>query len=162
MPQCRLLVFAVLLTTLAWAAPAQVRASDLMPLSGYRVSSWSENDGLPSGPIWALTQDENGFLWIGSDAGLLRFDGVRFRTWQELAGSPLPQGAVHTLLVAHDGNLWVGFGEQALVARVRGRNVDVYGSHDGLVGHQITALVEDASGDIWAGTDQGLLRLTGG
>jgi signal transduction histidine kinase/ligand-binding sensor domain-containing protein len=161
MPQCRLPVFAVL-ATLVWAAPAPVRASDLTPLSGYRVSSWSEDVGLPAGPIWALAQDGNGFLWIGSDAGLLRFDGVRFRTWHELAGGPLPQGAVRTLLVARDGNLWVGFGEQALVARIRGRNVDVYGSGDGLVGHQITALVEDASGDMWAGTDDGLLRLTDG
>jgi ligand-binding sensor domain-containing protein len=87
MPQYRLPVIAVLLTTLTCAAPA--RASDLMPLSGYRVSSWSEDNGLPAGPIWALAQDGNGFLWIGSDAGLLRFDGVRFRTWHELAGTPL-------------------------------------------------------------------------
>ncbi len=101
--------------------PLGAAAQNPMPLAGYRVSSWIETDGLPPGTIWALAQDGDGYLWIGTDSGLARFDGERFRTWDELGGAPLPDGAVSALTIAADGSLWVGFGSIARISRIHGR-----------------------------------------
>ena len=51
-------------------------------LTEYTATTWSRKDGL-AGPVWAFAQDANGFLWIGTDSGLIRFDGVRFMPWEE-------------------------------------------------------------------------------
>jgi signal transduction histidine kinase/ligand-binding sensor domain-containing protein len=127
-------------------------------LSRYTVTSWSARDGLPAGTVWALAQDGNGFLWLGSDAGLLRFDGSRFSTWDSLDGAPLPGSAVRALLARADGSLWVGFDEPGGISRIQGRTVRSFGEADGLPGGQVRMLVEDAGGTVWAGTSRGLFR----
>ena len=94
---------------LGFTLPA--RATDLHNvLSDYSVTSWSKKDGLPSGTIWALAQDADGYLWIGADFGLIRFDGVRFVAWEALGHSRLPQLSVQVLAVSKDGSLWAGYG----------------------------------------------------
>ena len=55
---------------------------DLAPTPQYALSSWTEGDGLPANAIRALTQDGDGYLWLGTRAGLVRFDGVRFVVWE--------------------------------------------------------------------------------
>jgi signal transduction histidine kinase/ligand-binding sensor domain-containing protein len=141
--------------------PLGAAAQTPMPLAGYRVSSWIETDGLPSGAIWALAQDGAGYLWIGTDSGLARFDGERFRTWDELGGAPLPEGAVGSLTIAADGSLWVGFGRIARISRIHGHEVTTYGDADGLTDAAIAALAADRSGKVWAATSKGLLQFAG-
>ena len=78
-------------------------------LPDYDVTAWTTEDGLPSGSIWALAQDAEGYLWIGSESGLARFDGIRFVMWRELGDASFPEASVLSLLSAKDGTLWVGF-----------------------------------------------------
>src|SRR4051794_25523790 len=80
------------------------------PFSDHSLESWDERQGLPSGRIWAITQDAAGYLWIASEAGLVRFDGVRFVRWTSEDGHPLPEGVfAYSLLSSRDGSLWLGF-----------------------------------------------------
>src|SRR6478752_8569316 len=102
---------------LGFTLPA--RATDLHNvLSDYSVTSWSKKDGLPAGTIWALAQDNDGYLWIGADFGLVRFDGVRFVPWDSNGHTPLPQAAVQALHVSRDGSLWVGFSGDGGLGRI--------------------------------------------
>ena len=77
---CRIAVAVVVALWLAGPSPAG--ATDLRAvLTDYTVTSWGEKDGFPLGNTWAIAQDEHGYLWLGTDAGLFRFDGVRFLPW---------------------------------------------------------------------------------
>ncbi len=58
-------------------------------LSGYSFTSWNEGAGRPLGSVYAIAQTDDGYLWIGADAGLLRFDGWRFFVWDGLSDTPV-------------------------------------------------------------------------
>src|SRR5512138_2324059 len=96
----------------AASAPSAVRAADLPSiLTEYSVASWGQKDGFPLGNTWAIAQDEDGYLWLGTDTGLFRFDGVRFVAWTAPPVEPPLRGSVRSLLAARDGSLWIGYGE---------------------------------------------------
>jgi signal transduction histidine kinase/sugar lactone lactonase YvrE len=138
----------------------RVGAVDLRDvLTGYTYTSWSRKDGL-AGPVWAITQDGNGFLWLGTDSGLVRFDGVRFFTWEALGGQPLPRLPIRALLVAPGGTLWVGFGGSGGVARIDNRTVTTYVNPQvAETMGAVTAVQLDATGALWASAASGLFRL---
>jgi signal transduction histidine kinase/ligand-binding sensor domain-containing protein len=144
------------------ACSGPVLAADLHNvLTDYTITSWSQKDGLPSGTIYALAQDADGYLWVGTETGLFRFDGVRFVPWEVLQSSPLPEGAVRVLRATADGSLWAGFDSAGGVSRIQNGQTWNYGASDGLPPDTITALEEDRRHVIWAGNDHGLFRFTG-
>src|SRR5215510_7048681 len=90
-------VRATLILVLVAAAVVPAAAVDLRDvLADYTLTSWSRKDGL-TGPVWAFAQDADGFLWLGNDDGLVRFDGVRFVGWDRLGAAPLPRLTVRSL-----------------------------------------------------------------
>src|SRR5215207_1642376 len=66
-------------------------------LTGYSITSWTESETGPLGAVAAIVQDGEGYLWVGSSAGLFRFDGVRFAAWSALGDQPLPPSPVSAL-----------------------------------------------------------------
>jgi ligand-binding sensor domain-containing protein len=130
------------------------------PLAGYTVTTWNENDGLPAGRIRAMAQDSDGYLWLATDAGLVRFDGVRFVTWSALGETRPPIGAVAALVSARDRSLWIGVNGRMPVGRIKDGKLTLYGERDGFTGVYTLSLLEDRDGTIWAGTIQGLFRHT--
>jgi signal transduction histidine kinase/ligand-binding sensor domain-containing protein len=127
-------------------------------LSDYAVTTWTEKEGLPAGRIRSLEQGAEGYLWIGTETGLVRFDGLRFTPW---GSGKLPAGTVYSLLSARDRSLWVGMTGSKSIARVQEGNVTLYGASHGLPNALVVALYEDRSGTLWAGTLQGLYRFSG-
>ncbi|MGA9861144.1 MAG: two-component regulator propeller domain-containing protein [Terriglobales bacterium] len=77
-------------------------------ISQYAHTAWRIQDGFFSGTPQAITQTKDGYLWIGTEAGLVRFDGVRFVPWTAPEGKQLPSTRIHSLLGASDGSLWIG------------------------------------------------------
>jgi ligand-binding sensor domain-containing protein len=77
-------------------------------ISQYAHTAWRIQDGFFSGTPQAITQTTDGYLWIGTEGGLVRFDGVRFVPWTAPDGKQLPSTRIHSLLGASDGNLWIG------------------------------------------------------
>ena len=79
-------------------------------LSQLAHTSWRTQDGLFGASPNAIAQTADGYMWIGTESGLFRFDGVRFVSWTEPPGKRLIQPNVYSLLGARDGSLWIGTG----------------------------------------------------
>ena len=120
-------------------------------------------DGLPSNVVNAVVQTRNGFLWVGTDAGLVRFNGRRF-TAMELRPPHRAQASVRALVEAPDGALWVGTG--AGLARIPSAALDVFDKssidffHQSGPSDEITCLRFAPDGSLWVGTEGGLYRFT--
>jgi signal transduction histidine kinase/ligand-binding sensor domain-containing protein len=131
-------------------------------ISDYRITSWAGGDGFALGEILSIAQDQDGYLWLASDGGLVRFDGIRFARSDIVAGpTQLPAAPTRAVYAARDGSLWVGYGNgRGLYRIVHGevRNVQLENQINGLV----NAIIEDRTGALWVGHDEGLLRLRNG
>jgi len=130
---------------LPWCAPAFALDAAL-DMSQYGHTAWRNRDGFAKGYIGAIAQTQDGYLWLGTDAGLMRFDGVRTMPWQSPDGTPLPGNRIRALLAARDGTLWIGTSNG--LASWSGSKLTVFHRFDGLT---ITALVEDRVRTIWVG-----------
>jgi len=154
---------ATLILLFVAAAVVPAAAVDLRDvLADYTLTSWSRKDGL-TGPVWAFAQDADGFLWLGNDDGLVRFDGVRFVAWNELVPNTLPPAPVRALRVTHDNALWIGFGgEGGGVARISAKTARVFRGQDtpDAPAGPITAIAEDRAHAIWAAGANGLFRFS--
>lgn len=115
--------------------------------------SWQREEGLPQNSVQALAQTRDGYLWIGSDDGVTRFDGVRFVPFGLREG--LRSGSVRTLLEDGKHSLWIGTSGSGLTRWQNGA-FTTFTTKDGLPSDSITALAEDPQGHLWVGTDAGL------
>jgi signal transduction histidine kinase/ligand-binding sensor domain-containing protein len=148
---------------IATAVPAVSAAQDVGGiLQDYALNSWTEKDGLPSSRITAIAQTADEYLWLGTNAGLVRFDGVKFLPWKELSDAPLPARRVWALCASRDGSLWVGFTTPGGISRIKDGTVTNFDETSGLTGGYIESLTEDRDGSIWAGTHGGLFHFRNG
>jgi ligand-binding sensor domain-containing protein len=76
-------------------------------VSQYLHDSWGTERGLPGGSITAIAQTSDGYLWIGTDKGLVRFDGLNFHQFERTHPDPILIGPVRTLLVDASDHLWI-------------------------------------------------------
>jgi signal transduction histidine kinase/ligand-binding sensor domain-containing protein len=113
------------------------------PLENYATQSWAMESGLPQNTVQALAQTTDGFVWIGTEAGLVRFDGVSFTVFDRNSTPALPGNDIRCLLADADGALWIG--TSTGLARWDGGMVRVFTAQDGLPGNNIRAL--QAAGD---------------
>ena len=79
-----------------------------LEINQYAHMSWKIRDGFPKGQIGAFAQTRDGYLWLGSDLALFRFDGLRSTDWGSPTGEQLPSNFIRTLLAGRDGRLWIG------------------------------------------------------
>jgi signal transduction histidine kinase/ligand-binding sensor domain-containing protein len=133
---------------LAWmllASPSRVSAlNPALDLNQYSHTAWKIRDGFSKGAIKSIAQTPDGYLWLGTEFGLLRFDGVRAVPWQLPSDQPLPSDDIWSLLVARDGALWVGTAKG--VARWKDGRLTVYGE---LAGRIVWRLLEDRQNTVW-------------
>jgi signal transduction histidine kinase/ligand-binding sensor domain-containing protein len=149
---------------LAIACGLTCPASGLDPnktISQFTHTSWSAKDGIP-GPVRAIEQTPDGYLWLGTPAGLYRFDGLHFVSWEAAApgGEKLPGSSILSLFTARDGSLWIGFASGGL-GRLRNGTLRMHAPGDGLV-RGVGSIVEDNNGVIWAGGSYGFSRFENG
>jgi PAS domain S-box-containing protein len=123
---------------------------------------WDLQAGLPHSSVDAIAQSQEGYLWIATDGGLARFDGVHFSIFDRENTPELQSNRITSLLVDHQNSLWIGTRKGGLT-RYREGHFSTFTSRNGLPGGAVTALFEDAGGELWIGTDGGgLARLSDG
>jgi ligand-binding sensor domain-containing protein/signal transduction histidine kinase len=143
----------LLLFAACWSASAD-------GLPGYTRRVWQASDGLPEQTVQAFAQTPDGYLWIGTTGGLVRFDGAHFTVFDRQNTPALHENSVFCLKVSRDGALWIGT-EGGGIARYANGAFRSWTAHEGLSNEFVRTVIEDAGGTIWAGTDNGLLRLEG-
>jgi ligand-binding sensor domain-containing protein/signal transduction histidine kinase len=94
------------LALVCFAYPAQA-VDPNRAISQYIRERWGNERGFPSGSVSAIAQTTDGYLWIGTEKGLIRFDGLNFRLFQQAIPSSLPIGPVQALMGDSDGSLWI-------------------------------------------------------
>ncbi|MBK9376160.1 MAG: hypothetical protein IPN03_21160 [Holophagales bacterium] len=128
-------------------------------LTQYRLDAWQSEKGLPQDTVQSLLQTRDGYLWVGTQEGLARFDGVRFRVWDERTNPELRSGSIASLLEDSRGRLWIGL--SGGVARLE---AGIITSLDAGLAQGVTAwsMCETPDGDVWVATSgAGLLRFRG-
>jgi signal transduction histidine kinase/ligand-binding sensor domain-containing protein len=118
-----------------------------LDVSQYAHTAWKVRDGFVKGAIFSIAQTPDGYLWLGTEFGLARFDGIRAVPWQPPAGERLPSNFISALLVARDGALWIGT-HKGLARWKDGKLTNYPEVGEG----NITALIEDRDGTVWIGT----------
>lgn len=118
---------------------------------GFRL--WQREQGLPQNSVHALAQTADGYIWVGSDDGVARFDGFRFLSLGLREG--LRSGRVRVLLGDSSRGLWIGTVGGGL-SRWRDGRLTTLTLQDGLPADSILALAEDEQRRIWVGTEAGL------
>ncbi|MEJ6003343.1 two-component regulator propeller domain-containing protein [Paucibacter soli] len=124
---------------------------------------------IPRGVVASMAQDRDGFLWIGTGDGLVRYDGYRFRKQERAGPDPASRnlGWIRAMLPARDGRLWLGTESDGLAEldpqqervelhRMDGRRAPAGAKLPALP--SIHALAQDPSGELWVGSLGGLYR----
>jgi signal transduction histidine kinase/ligand-binding sensor domain-containing protein len=138
--------YVVKLVTFLAFCPCACALDPSLDINQYAHTAWTVRDGFFKGVIYAIAQTPDGYLWLGTEFGLLRFDGVRPTPWEPPAGEHLPSSDVSSLLAARDGRLWIGTAE-GLASWKDGKL-----THDPeLAGQVVNTLLEDREGTVWAG-----------
>ncbi|GAB6196665.1 ligand-binding sensor domain-containing diguanylate cyclase [Lysobacter xanthus] len=152
---------ALLVLLLALLAPRPVAA--LAPDKAFRhyvADSWSIQQGLPQISVLSLAQDRTGYVWVGTQSGLARFDGVEFHAYNPDTTPGLAGMWIRSLLTGRDGRVWIG----------TYKGLSVYDGHEfaaipgpaGTTALDVTGMTEDASGRIWLTAMTGVYRVDSG
>jgi signal transduction histidine kinase len=136
--------------------PSHRAAALLLLLAGavagqrYSFKEYGQDQGLTNLDVFCLMQDRTGFLWVGTENGLFRYDGRQFRAFTKAQG--LPSAQIEALHETAAGEIWVGTTQG--LARLKGDTFETVRSGPGNVTH---AIASDALGNLYVGTNLGLL-----
>jgi ligand-binding sensor domain-containing protein/signal transduction histidine kinase len=154
-------IYCLLGCCLLWFGPTLHAAQLESVLSGYTKKVWQVRDGLPEQTVQAFAQTSDGYLWIGTTGGLVRFDGARFVVYDHENTPSISENSVFCLMASRDGSLWIGTEGGGLVHYQQGI-FRSYSASDGLTNGFVRKLHEDSKGTQWIGTDNGLFKFSGG
>jgi ligand-binding sensor domain-containing protein/signal transduction histidine kinase len=139
----------------------QGRSDDLgAELQDFAVRTWSKADGLPDGSVTVIEQTKDGYLWVGTAAGLVRFDGVKFTKVALGKGGTNRPVSITALCEDSSGFLWIGTEDQGIYSWKDGQ-IQHFGAAEGLLDDNVTSLTLDAAGGLWIGTKHGVNRRDG-
>lgn len=131
------------------------------PVESTTSKSWGLEDGLPEQQILAIAQTPDGYLWLGTPHGLIRFDGTSFVMQGSAPFASLSEFGISCIVVDSGGGLWIGSVGGGITHYTR-RSIEHYGLERGLTTLRIRDLAQTPDGVVWAGTDQGLFKLDKG
>jgi len=129
---------------LAITASRALALSPALSIDQYLHSSWAEIDGKPFPDIHQLGQAADGYLWMGSATGLLRFDGIRFSAGLP-RGNDMPATMIRGMAPASQGGLWIL--TKGAVTRIYAGGTKQYPIP--VVEGRVGGLFEDTAGDLW-------------
>lgn len=119
---------------------------------GYAAFLYDSTTGLPTSEANAIAETSDGFIWIGSYGGLIRYDGNTFERYKSTAGI----ASVVSLFVDREDRLWIGTNDNGAAVMDRYGNVTMYGKRDGLPSASVRSFAEGPGGEIYIATTQGI------
>ena len=147
-------VAALLCQTVAVAA----QSADESP--GFVHRSWTAEDGLPQNTVTAIARTTDGYVWLGTVKGVVRFDGVRFVAFERATTPGLADDRVTQLLATASGDLWIGTEWGGVGLHSKGMFTSYLGD-GGVSEHYISSLFEDRYGNVWIGAPKVAYRYDG-
>ena len=99
------LLGAVLLSL--WLLPGALALDPNRTVSQYVRQRWTIENGFPKGPVYSIAQTPDGYLWVGTEAGLIRFDGSEFKPMDLSVSEQVGTGPVRGLIEDGHGDLWI-------------------------------------------------------
>ncbi len=127
----------------------------------YQQFVWLEQHGLPQNTVQTITRTRDGYLWLGTLAGVARFDGAHFTVFDNSNTSAIRASYITDLLEDRQGNLWLTADNGGLM-RYRDGQFRLYTMGDSVPDETTKALLEDRAGNLWIGTEIGLVRFKDG
>ena len=129
-------------------------------ITQYTHEVWNIQQGLPSNSVYQIIQSRQGYLWLATEEGLVRFDGVRFGVLDKRNTKELLVNSIYAICEDRDGNIWIGtYGGGLIRFNPGDRTFTVFNKNQGLVSDFVLNLYEDKQGGLWIGTDKGLSHL---
>jgi ligand-binding sensor domain-containing protein/signal transduction histidine kinase len=140
------------LLRLAIGVTLHCQLQSAVPLS---VVHWGTEQGLEAGPLTCVLQTRDGYLWLGGEEGLMRFDGVKSTVFSVRTIPQLKAKSITTLYEDDRGGLWVGTAGGGLAFRSSEGTWESYGPANGLKNERVTTITQDSTRCLWIGTDGG-------
>ncbi|MGD2089649.1 MAG: two-component regulator propeller domain-containing protein [Candidatus Aminicenantes bacterium] len=129
-------------------------------ISQYSVQVWNIEAGLPGNSVYDIFQTKDGYLWIGTQNGLVRFDGIIFELFNRGNVPQLKDNEIRTIYQAQDDTLWIGT-ESGGLTRCKEGEFKTYSIKNHKALHHIRAIREDRWGNLWIGSyTEGLTRFS--
>jgi ligand-binding sensor domain-containing protein len=146
----RLAIHGSLAVLLAMLAGQSVALDSSLRPSQHILNTWQIPEGHPQSSAQSIARTPDGYLWVGTEEGLARFDGVQFTVFDHDNASGIPQRDITALSVDHAGRLWIGTGSGiAVLDKGRFTPIDKIA---GLAHAYVHAITEGKSGRLWVGT----------
>ena len=149
-------ISALLILCILFAAVVQpISAYEDSPLQNWIVREYNQSNGLPTGEANTVIQTSDGYVWIGSYGGLIRYDGTTFRNYSE-EGS-IASSSIRALFEDSKGRLWIGTNDMGVYlcendgfTLLTNENANAYLS--------VRSFAEDSDGTVYVGTTSGLAK----
>ncbi|HEV8485923.1 MAG TPA: two-component regulator propeller domain-containing protein, partial [Blastocatellia bacterium] len=156
-----LLVVTILVQGLLSGGPAMALDPG-KAVTQYGHDVWQIDQGLPQNSIDSITQTSDGFLWVATEEGFARFDGIRFTVFNRNNTSELKDKVIRELFADREGSLWIGTVTGGLT-RLKDGEFTTYTTEDGLLTGGVVSISEGRDGSLWIGVyGGGLNRLREG
>src|SRR5438477_10846816 len=128
-------------------------------LSQFNAQVWLTENGLPQNTVHSIAQARDGYVWIATEEGLARFDGIRFTVFDKQNTPELKTNDIRVLLEDRQGALWIGTTDG--LVRLSEAKFTAFTTRDGLPSNVIDALCEGYDGSLWLATSAGVARFSG-
>ncbi len=159
----RKFVLPVLLLGLLTLSPFGLALDPQKEITQYVIDTWGLEDGLPQISIHAVIQTGDGYLWLGTQEGVVRFDGVRFEVYNKNRVEQIKNNWINVLFEDRQSVLWIGTrGGGVTCLHPREGKLTAITKEQGLAHNKIWSIYEDHEGSVWIGTEGGLNRLKNG
>jgi len=158
----RRFIFIIFLLVFFALSPMGLALDPQKKITQYMHDSWGIEQGLPQNTVHAIIQTRDGYLWLGTQEGLARFDGLHFKVYDKKNVEQLSNSWIRALCRDRVGNLWIGTDGGGLTCLKpvdkNGETFITYTKKQGLSNERIKTIYEDRQGSLWIGTDGGGLN----
>ena len=145
-----------------WATASLMALDPFKQITQYSAQKWDMEAGLPGNTVYAVQQTPDGYIWLGTQDGLVRFDGIAFLWYSRDKFQQVKISEVRALYVDGNGTLWIGASFEGLIAYKEGE-FTTYSAADHKCLSKISAISEDRKGNLWIGSfSEGLACMNNG